>query len=286
MRWDLRPLVGQLLWIREYPAYREAPARFALRSIRYGWREHIVGSDVVAFEACEGCRFETPRSNVSSYIAAVFGQRDLNIVRFWRRVLPEGAVLFDIGANIGLYTVPASLRVGATGRVVGFEAHPWIYGFLCGNVARNCNGNVTVENLAVGDSNGETRIALNGRNVGETHVAVDGEAGEKVRIVSLDDYCARHAISHVDYMKIDVEGYEANVLRGARQVMADNDRILIQTEYEPAHRARYGHASEMAELLAGLGFRPHRVDWADSAAVPLASLADYAGEIIWSRHDL
>lgn len=286
MRWDLRPLVSRTLWIREYPAYREAPARFALRSVRYGWREQIAGGDSIAFDACDGCRFETPRNNVSSFIAAVFGQRDLNIVRFWNRVLPPGSVLFDVGANIGLYTVPAGRKVGDAGRVVGFEAHPWIYGFLSGNVARNCGANVTVENLAVGDSSGETSIAFNARNIGETRVALDDEAGVRVRIVTLDDYCRQHAITRVDYVKIDVEGYEANVLRGARQLMADNDGIVIQTECEPAHLGRYGRPSEMAELLTDGGFRPHRVDWVDSTAVPLTTLEDYAGEIIWSRRDL
>jgi FkbM family methyltransferase len=286
MRWDLRPLVSQLLWIREYPAYREAPARFALRSINYALRERIAGGDVVKFEACGGCLFESPRNNISSFIAAVFGQRDLNIMRFWRRVLPEGSVFLDVGANIGLYTVPASLQVGATGHVVGFEAHPWIHGFLHRNVARNCNANVTVENLAVGDSSGEARIALNDRNIGETHVALDDEAGDVVRIVTLDDYCAINDIPHVDYIKIDVEGYEANVLNGARRTLEANDGILVQTEYEPAHRARYGRASAMAEFLVARGFRPHRVDWVDSTAVSLTSLTDYAGEIIWSRRDL
>jgi hypothetical protein len=69
-------------------------------------------------------------------------------------------------------------------------------------------------------------------------------------------------------------------------VIDANARILIQTEYEPLHRARYGRASAMAEFLFERGFRPHRIDWLDSTAVSLASLADYAGEIIWSRHDL
>jgi FkbM family methyltransferase len=238
------------------------------------------------FEACGGCQFESPRNNVSSFIAAVFGQRDLNVMRFWRRVLPEGSVFFDVGANIGLYTVPASLQVGVTGRVVAFEAHPWIHGFLDRNVARNCGGNVTVENLAVGDCSGEIRIVLNDRNIGETHVALEDETGERVPIVTLDDYCASSGIGRVDYIKIDVEGYEANVLNGARRMIGGNEGILIQTEYEPLHRARYGRASAMAEFLVERGFRPHRIDWLDSTAVSLTSLADYAGEIIWSRHDL
>jgi FkbM family methyltransferase len=286
MHRELRALVGQLLWIRTYPAFREAPARSVLRTVRYAWREQFLGGDTLEFEACGGCLFQSPRNNVSSFIAAVFGERDLNIVRFWRRVLPEGSVLLDVGANIGLYTVPASRLVGSRGRVVGFEAHPRIYGFLSSNVARNCHGNVTLENVAVGCGSGEANIVFDARNPGETRVALGEEAGESVPVISLDDYCMRHDLRRVDYIKIDVEGYEARVLRGAQRVLGDNDRILVQTEYEPAHRARYGRPSEMAELLADHGLRPHRIDWTSSAAAPLASLADHVGEIVWSRRDL
>ncbi|HEX6958088.1 MAG TPA: FkbM family methyltransferase [Ferrovibrio sp.] len=285
MRLGLRPFIGRLRWIRDYPPYYEDPTRFALRTLLFTWREQLAGGDL-EFEACGGCLFRSPRNNISSFIAAIFGQRDLNITRFWRRALPPGSVFFDIGGNIGLYAVPASQQVGGAGCVVSFEAHPAIYGYLLSNVARNCDGNITVENLAVGSESGETRIAFNGRNPGESHIATRTEQGETVPVVALDDYCARRGIARIDYIKIDVEGFEANVLRGARAMIAANPSILIQTEYEPQHLSRYGQPTEMADLLIGWGFRPHCVNWTDGAPMPLDSLENYAGEIVWSREEL
>src|SRR5690606_7788130 len=121
---DPRPFLGRLRWIRQYPVYPEAPLRYAARSLAFTWREQMAGGGTMAFSACDGCSFRGPRNNISSFIAAVFGQRDLNIFRFWRRALAGGSVFFDVGANIGLYAVPASLHVGPGGRVVAFEAHP------------------------------------------------------------------------------------------------------------------------------------------------------------------
>lgn len=285
MQFDLRPFVGRLRWIRHYPPYGEAPARFAWRAMKYTWREQAGSGETVAFDACGGHSFRSPRNNVSSFIAAVFDHRDLNIVRFWERSLAPGAVFFDVGANIGLYSVPASFRVGAAGRVVCFEAHPVMCGFLRANVARNCGSNVTVENVAVGSVTGSARMAFNRSNPGETRVALDEEAGEAVAMVTLDEYCARSDIARIDYMKIDVEGYESTVLRGARRIVEASPDILIQTEYEPLHLARYGSASELGDILTQYGLRPHRIDWA-GRPVAVTSLADFSGEVVWSRHAL
>jgi len=74
--------------------------------------------------------------------------------------------------------------------------------------------------MAVGGAAGEIRIAFDPRNPGETHIARGAERGDTVAIVSLDAYCARKEIPRIDYLKIDVEGYETEVLRGARNVIA------------------------------------------------------------------
>lgn len=284
---DATPLIERLRYVKHHPVYHEAPARFAFRALWYLWRERFaLGGDRIAFTACGGHKFESPRHNYSSFVTAIFGQRDLNIVRFWRRYLRPGSIFFDVGANIGLYTVPASQQVGPQGRVIGFEAHPSIYQYLRRNVARNCDGNVAVENLAVGAESGEIKIAFHTSNPGETHVATAAEAGEPVPVVALDEYCAQHGIPRIDYMKMDVEGYETNVLRGATRIIEASESILIQTEYEPRHLQRYGRPMELPEMLLGWGFRPHRIDWRDGAAEPLSSFERYHGEIIWSRRDL
>jgi FkbM family methyltransferase len=286
MQLDPRPFIGRLRWIRDYPVYGEAPTRYAARSLIYTWREQTTSGDTMVFTACGGRSFRTPRNNISSFIAAVFDERDLNIVRFWRRALPAGSTFFDVGANIGLYAVPASLHVGASGRVVAFEAHPPLCQFLANNVARNGLDNVTIENVAVGAAAGTVRLAFNARNPGETRVALDDETGETVPVLSLDDYCRRRGIGRVDYIKLDVEGYEVAVLQGAEQVVRNNPDILLQTEFEPAHRARYGAAHELSELLLGWSLLPHRIGWRDGRPHRLSSLDGYAGEIVWSRRPL
>lgn len=282
----LRDLYDRLAWLPRYPAFAEAPATFAARAVRFTLAEHFRGDGTVEFAACGGRRFGTPRNNISSFVTAVFGQRDLNIVRFWRRALARGSVFVDVGANIGLYTVPASECVGPEGGVLAFEANPRTFRYLEDNLARNRVDNVWAENLAVGAMEGELRIASTAANPGEAHMALDGEAGDPVPVVTLDAYAAAHGLERVDYIKIDVEGFEAAVLQGARGLLDANPAILVQTEYEPRHLARYGDPRAMADLLQSHGFFAHAISWRDGAAQPIRSLADHQGEIVWSRYRL
>jgi FkbM family methyltransferase len=283
MHWNPRPFVDRLLWIRHYPAYREAPLRFSARAMGFTWREQFGGGDDVTFTACTGRHFLSPRNNVSSFIAATFDERDLNIVRFWERALPSDSIIFDIGANIGLYTLSVSRHAGATGQVFGFEAHPATFRYLQHNVASQPASRITIENKAVGAETGVAQIAFNAANPGETHMSVNGEAGVSVPMITLDDYCRQHGISRIDYMKIDVEGYEANVLRGAAGIITASPDLLIQTEYEPRHMARYGNPGALEDMLGAWGFLPHEIDWSSGYPVALPSLENFRGEIVWSR---
>jgi len=285
MRFSRRLIAERLRLIGLFPFYREAPGRSVARTIAFTVAESLRG-DRTIFTACGGCRFATPADNFSSLAAAVYGERDVHIVRFWRQHLPRGATFFDVGANIGLYAVSASNRIGPAGLTVAFEAHPYIFKFLQANVARNCSGSVLVENLAVGAASGETSIAYNAWNPGMTRIARGEERGETVAMVALDDYCQRRRIRGIDYLKIDVEGYEANVVRGAHAIIAASPDILIQTEYDPAHLSTYGAAGELSELLLGWGFRPHSIGWQDGQPHAIQSLDSFWGEVMWSRRTL
>jgi len=285
MRFGRRLIADRLRLIRLFPPYREAPARSVMRAIAFTIAESL-HADRTSFTACSGCRFVTPAGNISSLVAATYGERDVHIARFWRQQLPRGATFFDVGANIGLYAVSASNRIGPSGLTVAFEAHPYIFKFLQANVTRNCPGPVLVENLAVGATSGETSIAYNAWNPGMSRIARGAEGGEPVAMVALDDYCQHQRIRTIDYLKIDVEGYEANVLRGARNIIEASPDILIQTEYDKAHLSSYGAANELSALLLGWGLRPHSIGWEDGKPHTIQSLDSFGGEAVWSRHDL
>ena len=115
---------------------------------------------------------------------------------------------------------------------------------------------------------------------------------------TLDTILARADISNVDYLKIDVEGYELPVLRGARGIIAASPEIVVQVEHTEANR--YGHSLDAAaELLSGLKLLPFRPDasgalhaaepdrlgadlWPDALQLHLAVEQDGARRLTWN----
>ena len=167
--------------------------------------------------------------------------------------------VLDIGAHAGLYTLIASKLVADTGRVVCFEPSPRERGRLLRHVKLNGCGNVTVEPVALGETDGDaTLYVVQGSETGCNSLR-RGDVGDvqpvRVPLRRLDDYVARGEIGRVDVVKMDVEGGELAVLRGAEFFRAA--RPVLLCEIEDARIAPWGYKGrEIIDLLAGWGY-----DW-------------------------
>jgi len=158
----------------------------------------------------------------------------------------EGDVVFDIGANVGFYTLLASVLVGEGGKVYAFEPLPRNLSSLKSHMKINGVTNVEIIEAAVADHNGAARFEES-PDPSMSHLSAQGAV--EVRTVSLDDLISRGEIPAPDFIKIDVEGAEASVLRGARDVLeVRNPAILLATHGRPQHQ-------ECHLLLESLGYR-------------------------------
>ncbi|WP_420125221.1 FkbM family methyltransferase [Longimicrobium sp.] len=165
--------------------------------------------------------------------------------RLFEQLLRPGGVVLDVGANVGYYTLLASVLVGDGGSVHAFEPEPRNAEFLRRHLRINGRRNVTVRQAAVSDRAGTARFQF-GTGSGTGHLAQAG--GLEVRTLRLDDYCAEHALVPAA-LKIDVEGAEMSVLMGARETLARHrPTIFLST-----HGAEV-HAASLA-LLHGLGYQ-------------------------------
>lgn len=172
--------------------------------------------------------------------------------------LGPGMTVVDIGANCGWYTLFAALRVAPTGRVYAFEPNPRFAGLLRRSVAINGLGRIVrVEQAAVSDAGGDVELAVPvDRPSGASIVGLVPSSLEVERHVvlgvSLDEYFCVDG-GRVDFMKIDAEGAEPAILRGAREVLERSPRAKLMVE----HHAGDGAAFEM---LWGLGYSTFTVD--------------------------
>ncbi|HSK21008.1 MAG TPA: FkbM family methyltransferase [Longimicrobiales bacterium] len=177
--------------------------------------------------------------------------------RLFRDHIPVGATVFDVGAHVGYYTLLASVLAGDAGRVWAFEPNPANHAFLRRHVALNRRDNVSIENAAVSDRNGTASFAF-GTGSGTGHLDTNGSL--EVRTVRLDDFCREHGV-RPGFLKIDVEGAELDVLRGAEETITGRPVIFLST-----HGARI-HAA----CLAWLGERGYSLQPVDAADLDTAS---------------
>src|SRR6266550_2051311 len=141
---------------------------------------------------------------------------NLEELDFLRAYTPVGGVFVDVGANVGTYAMVMARHVGAGGTVIAIEPHPVIHARLAFNRAASGYAQVTLVAAAAGPCDGELMIETDGDNLGASHI-VSGERSSnaiKVRSLRLQRILDGTGISHIDALKIDVEGYEDRVLTG------------------------------------------------------------------------
>jgi FkbM family methyltransferase len=156
---------------------------------------------------------------------------------FVRSNLREGDVVCDVGANVGYYTIIASKRVGMTGRVVAIEPDPHNFALLSRNVEANGMTNVLLVNSALGAASSRGRLQKSTSNFGDhclyPRAAVEGRTGVDVEVETLAGVLQRLDIAHVDFIKMDVQGYEGHVQAGMETVLASGSPRAVLTEFWP-----------------------------------------------------
>jgi FkbM family methyltransferase len=191
-------------------------------------------------------------------------RKEPDTVEWVETFLREGDVLFDVGANVGAYSLVAAKFHGGKVKVYAFEPAFANYVQLCKNIILNgCQQTVVPLPLALSDRTTVDTFnyrdlipgsALHtfGEAVGDDGEAFQPEFNQHVLSFRIDDLLGQFPLPAPDHLKIDVDGLEAKVLEGARRTLAGSSVRSIIVELR---EDRNGH--EIADLLAGFGFRLH-----------------------------
>jgi FkbM family methyltransferase len=178
--------------------------------------------------------------------------------------LRTGDTFVDIGAHIGYYTLKAASTVGASGRVLAVEPNPRTLKQLQDNVQASNATAVTIFPFACSDSEGILELfAAPSVNTGESSLSRANASQEgavvvsyKVRARPLDDIVREAKVSRVDVIKVDVEGAEYLVLKGASETLARFHPMLIAEVLDDQLKAMGSSVEKLDALLNSLGYKP------------------------------
>jgi FkbM family methyltransferase len=162
------------------------------------------------------------------------GDLDRKVTWICSRLIRPGDTVIDIGANIGIVTVCMANLVGASGHVHSFEPNPSLAQLLREVIRHNQLNNVTLHPIALGQGSGDLELRIPRSNAGAASLVRNSDSPDcrvvTVPVQSLSAVAAQESISSVRIIKIDVEGYETEVLRGARGLLQSvrPDAILFE----------------------------------------------------------
>ncbi len=212
---------------------------------------------------CRWGTFLLLRGDMISQYVDLYGEWCEREVDLFSRLLGDGDNVIEVGANIGLHAVPLAKLVG-TGRVLCFEPQRLIQQVLAANCALNKLTNVHTIHSAVGDRCEEIEIAAGDLDQPWNYGAFSIEGGygnhgqyqgrqwsERVALTTLDAHPDVAALKSLRLLKIDVEGLELAVLRGAAETIAQHRPVLFVENNDEAT------GDDLIAAVRELGYQPH-----------------------------
>jgi len=196
------------------------------------------------------------------------GDFDPWVIALLRALATPGSTVVDVGANIGVMTLRLSDFVGVAGKVISFEPFPINLDLLRKNVEGNRCTNVEVIGDALSDRSGACRVGMADMQPGHVSVLPDDSPvdGAVVRTRTLDEFVAERGLGSVSTCKIDVEGFEFEVLSGARSALAN--QVIESFVFERHLDADVGQ-DHVFDLLRANGYQIWRA-WKRCIGVSLA----------------
>jgi FkbM family methyltransferase len=235
--------------------------------------DQVLGRPIV-YEDSRRLRYVLyPHENALAYLNNE-GNYEVGETLLCERLVGDGMTVFDVGANIGIYSLLLARLVGHEGTVHAFEPEPRNFDRLMTNLTLNGAANVVANRLAVYSESGEVTLNLFDPSLGSWHSlgtpkladpdhprrTVEPRESIAVEAVSLDDYARSREIVHVDFLKIDVEGAEPAVLEGAADLFERQAVGLVQFEISIPQSQALGHdGSGIFEFLRRRRFVCRRI---------------------------
>lgn len=164
-----------------------------------------------------------------NYLKQIKNRFEPKMVQLFKTVAADSEVILDIGANIGC---TALLFGELSEQVYAFEPSQSTFRFLEQNIAQSGLTNVSLQNIGLGAESGEFTLTFSPANRSGGFVSnqtrIDaGHTTEQITIRSLDEVVRSLNVTKIDFIKIDVEGFEGQVLRGATQTLAEYQPVIV-----------------------------------------------------------
>lgn len=194
-------------------------------------------------------------TGIEKYIYFHGGYED-GILHVMKNILKSDDIFIDVGSNIGLMALAASKFVGLQGIVYAFEPNPETFEILKNNIELNQLKNIYVFNIALGSEQGNSFIFNSSdQNRGKSSLLkphILKESGKEIRVETLDEFVCKKNISKIKMLKIDVEGWELEVFKGAKDLLSSKKAPIICFEYSEELPSYNGNLLDLYKFIVSI----------------------------------
>ena len=242
--------------------YRSLPwFKGKLRLGKMIFNSGINHAEPVSFKAHDAVFYNLPNTKENLGLELLInGVYEQDIVQFLKKQIPDGAIYFDIGANIGSLGLPV-VKTKADIHYYGFEASPIVFKYLEKNFNDNRIQHFELYNKLVHKDDEQKMKFYQSDLYGKSSLAPTySQDYVMVSSISMDRFCAQKNIEYIDWMKVDVQGFEIYVFEGMKELLIHKKIKNILFEFEP-------WAEEQAQVRIGIA-----KDYIESMGYQLFSL--------------
>jgi FkbM family methyltransferase len=250
-------LQSSIKFLVNHPAFKENPLKVSTRILLWELFKVFHYEPVISIHNHSRMKLTPgPRRGIHGMIYAFRDRMEASVPTSIRKYVKPGDIVFDLGSNIGLWSLLLAEVVGSEGRVESFEPVPNTIKSLERNIELSGHKNIHVNKIALGSTAGDTTMFLP-RDPGRSALAPESEQDAKVtvRLRRLDDFWTEAGCPPVKFVKMDVEGAEPQVLRGAHQFITTCRPVFITEVNDSKLRGLKETKNAIHEILYSYGYK-------------------------------
>lgn len=225
----------------------------------------------------QGLKILTGTGNGQGLFCALAGTEYEDEMAWFLDQMNPGDTFVDVGANIGLYALHASRRVGPSGKIHAFEPTEETFGILTENIRLNRFSNILPVRTALSDRTGTLYLVSDNRPASNSTSSEASPSANTVAIeaITLDQYGESHPHLKVDFIKVDIEGGEAAFFKGGEKTILRDKPLIL---FESMHT---GPLFPERKLLYDLGYELYTLE---GSALKIAGLDTTTTANLIARH--
>ena len=244
--------LDKLRWLIRSTGFRRHPGRVMSRV--FLWEVNRLLNREISYLYDQTFPITLRPNEGVSRLVFYFGVSEPDLFDFYHSYLRPGMTVLDVGANIGLHTLYMAKRVSPGGHVHAFEPSPEIFRRLLQHVQNSKLSNIHAHLFGLGAEGGETFFHQVESDTSRSFLS-DKPSGQRVVVRTLDEVARENCWDKVHFVKMDVEGFELGVLRGARQFLSEGRAEVLQVEIDGASLARNSaDQGGVMSFLTSLGY--------------------------------